>query len=346
MALAARQQHEFTPPAAEPATTIRASIIIPTHDRRELLEGTLGCIARQTLDLSTIEVVVAADGCCDGTLDMLRFRSWPFSLRVVRHSQRGPAASRNAAAAVARAPVLIFLDDDVMAAPDLVERHLVAHSDGLPTVAIGRLSPASKGDVPGWWRWLEQQLESQYRAMLQGKRPIEGVCLYSGNCSITREVFLEMGGFNERLEHSEDVEFGMRLEKAGVSFRLALDASAEHWGCRGYASWREMARCYGHWDAGLVFKAEFPSALQRLRTEYRERGRFRQSFIGYALRDDRRLGAFVRALHATAVISGVFRLSPLEWKAYGAIYDLTYWKGVSDELGGLRAVVHGAGGTA
>jgi hypothetical protein len=138
----------------------------------------------------------------------------------------------------------------------------------------------------------------------------------------------------------------MRLEKAGISFRLALNASAEHWGCRSYASWREMAHNYGHWDAGLVFKAEFPSALQRLRTEYRERGRFRQWLIGYTLRDQHRLGAFIRGLHATAVISGSLGLSPLERKAYGAIYDLTYWKGVSDELGGLRAVARGAGGTA
>jgi len=338
MVLAARQRSDVPEPPAEAAATLRASVIVPTHDRRELLERTLLCLSQQTVDLSTVEVIVVADGCSDGTLDMLRFHRWPFPLRVLRHSQRGPAASRNAAAAVARAPVLIFLDDDVMAAPDLVDKHLAAHSDGVPTVAIGRLSPASMPGVPGWWRWLEGQLDSQYRAMLCGKRRVDGVCLYSGNCSMSREAFLQMQGFNEKLEHSEDIELGMRLEKAGVSFRLALDASAEHWGCRGYSSWREMARCYGRWDADLIFKAEFPSALERLRAEYRERGRLRQSLIASALHDERRLNAFAGGLRAVAAVSGVLRLCALERKAYGAIYDLTYWKGVSDELGGLRAV--------
>jgi glycosyltransferase involved in cell wall biosynthesis len=345
MALVAKPRSEVTPPAAKPVAALRASVLIPTHNRRQLLERTLSCLSRQTVDLSTIEVIVVADGCSDGTLDMLRLQRWPFALRVLQHAQRGSAASRNAAAAVARAPILIFLDDDVMPAPDLVEKHLAAHSDGLPTVAIGRLAPASMPGVPGWWRWLEGQLDRQYRAMLRGKRPIDGVCLYTGNCSISRDAFLQIHGFNERLEHSEDIELGMRLEKAGVSFRLALDASAEHWGCRGYSSWREMARCYGRWDAGLVFKAEFPSALERLRAEYRSRGRLRQALITSAIRDERRLGAFVRTVRAVAVVAGVLRLAPLERKAYGAIYDLTYWKGVSDELGGLRAVARDTGRT-
>jgi len=343
MALAARQRSEVPQLPAEPAKRLQASVIIPTHNRRELLEMTLRCLSRQTVDLSTIEVIVVADGCDDGTHDMLRFQRWPFSLRPLQHSQRGSAVSRNAAAAVAMAPVLIFLDDDVMAAPDLVEKHLAAHRDGQPAVGIGRLSPASMQAVPGWWRWLEEQLQSQYRAMQRGKRRVDGLCLYSGNCSVSREAFLKINGFNEKLEHSEDVELGMRLEKVGVSFRLALDASAEHWGCRGYSSWRDMASCYGRWDADLIFKAEFPSALERLRAEYRSRGRLRQSVIMSSLRSEQRLRLFVAALRIVGAASGAMRLPVLERKAYGAIYDLTYWKGVSDELGGLRAVARTVG---
>ena len=240
---------------------------------------TLQRLTHQTVDLSTIEVIVVADGCSDDTVDMLRLRRWPFALRVLQHSQKGRAASRNAAARAARAPVLIFIDDDMMAAPDLIEKHLAAHRDGLPAVGIGRLAPASMKDVPVWWRWLEEQLEKQYKAMLKGSRRVDGSCLYSGNCSVSREAFLQISGFNEKLLHSEDIELGMRLEKAGVAFRLALDASAEHWGCRGYSSWLEMAYSYGCWDADLIFKAEFPSALERLRNEFRCRGRVRQMLV-------------------------------------------------------------------
>jgi GT2 family glycosyltransferase len=323
--------------------TLRASVIIPTHNRKDLLDMTLRRLTEQNVDLSTIEVIVAADGCCDGSVEMLRRREWPFSLRVLPHSQRGRSASRNAASKVARASVLIFLDDDVMAAPDLIEKHMAAHSDGAPAVAIGRLAPASMQGVPAWWRWLEGQLEKQYQAMLGGKRRVDGLCLYSGNCSVSREAFIRLRGFNEKLMHSEDIELGMRLEKAGVSFRLALGASAEHWGCRGYSSWCDMARSYGSWDADLIFKAEFPSALERLRREFRCRGRTRRAFVLWSLRSERRLRLAIATLRAVGVASGAVRLSSMERKAYGAIYDLTYWKGVSDELGGLRAVAGPSG---
>jgi GT2 family glycosyltransferase len=344
MALAARRASKIQPPAGEQVTTpFQASAIIPTHNRQQLLEMTLEHLARQTVDLSSVEVIVVADGCTDGTIDMLTSHGWPFSLRVLQQEQRGRACARNAAAAAARAPVLIFLDDDVMAAPDLIEKHLAEHQDDVPTAAIGRLAPASMRGVPGWHRWVEGQLEKQYRAMLKGRRLISGVCLYSGNCSISRDAFLKINGFNERLPYSEDIELGLRLEKAGVRFRLALDASAEHWGYRGYDSWLDMAHSYGRWDAGLLYNAEFPSAVARLRDEYRRRGRIRQRFVSSALKSEQRLRLSVGALRLLAVACGFVRFSFLERKAYGAIYELTYWKGVSDELGGLRAVARGVG---
>ncbi len=338
MTIASYRRNEAVVPDQKAVGKLLCSVIIPTHNRRQLLEATLDCLCRQTVDMSAVEVIVVADCCDDGTPEMLEVRRWPFSLRIVQHARRCPAASRNAAAAVAQAPVLIFLDDDVMAAPDLIEKHLAAHQDGRPAVAIGRLAPASVRGVPGWWRWLETQLEKQYRALLGEQREASGLCLYSGNCSINRQAFLEAEGFNERLMHSEDVELGLRLQKAAVPFRLALDASAEHWGYRSYASWRDMAYTYGRWDADLIFKAEFPSALQRLRGEFRDRGPVRRRIIRFVLGGERRLGAFVAGCRAVAFTCGVARVHSLERKAYGAIYDLTYWKGVADGLGGLRAV--------
>jgi GT2 family glycosyltransferase len=338
MTLAAKQRGELSRRCGRPVGKPLASVIIPTHNRRELLEMVLKHIARQTVDLSSIEVIVVADGCNDGTLEMLGGCRWPFPVQILQHSQQNSGASRNAGAAIAQAPVLVFLDDDIMAAPDLIERHLAAHRDGLPTAAIGRLAPASMRGVPGWERWLEGQLEKQYRAMQQGRRRIGGLRLYSGNCSVSRDAFLEVGGFNEQLSLSEDVELGLRLEKAGVAFRLALDASGEHWGYRDYSSWRNMAYGYGRWDADLVFKREFPFALERLRDEYTRHGRIRHWFVSSALKGEAQMRLLVAAFRVLAIASGLVRISLLERRAYAAIYELTYWQGVSDELGGLRAV--------
>lgn len=318
--------------------TLLASVVMPTHDRCELLARALDCLSRQTIDPSTFEVIVAVDGCRDGTMMMLQERSRPFPLRVLAREQGGSAAARNAAATIARAPVIVFLDDDIMAAPDLIERHLEAHRRGDHVVAIGRLAPAPLPEVPGWWRWLERQLEKQYREMCEGRRQPDGGCLYGGNCSMRRETFLAVGGFNEQLAHSEDVELGLRLERAGVRFLPALGASGEHWGYRTYPSWREMAHRYGRWDGAVALSDGVPS-LARLGGSFWRRGRLTRLCIRGVCVSPLRLRLFTSVLRALAASTAVLRLRFLERSAYGAIYDLTYWRGVFEEMGSLRTVV-------
>jgi GT2 family glycosyltransferase len=201
-------------------------------------------------------------------------------------------------------------------------------------VAVGRLAPASGSGVPPWWRWLEGQLEKQYRAMAAGERGIDGFCLYSGNFSVSRDAFFEAGGFDERLGHCEDIELGLRLQRRGARFVLALQARGEHWGYRDYGSWREMARRYGRWDAMLALDAGHASACQRLVAGYRRRGRALSLLGPLLLRQRRHLEIFVRLLRRSARAAGVLRLGSLERSVYGAIYDLTYWSEVCAAIGG------------
>lgn len=77
MTLAAKQRGELSRPRGRPVGKPLASVIIPTHNRRELLEMVLKHIAGQTVDLLSIEVIVVADGCSDGTIEMLGSRRWP-----------------------------------------------------------------------------------------------------------------------------------------------------------------------------------------------------------------------------------------------------------------------------
>jgi GT2 family glycosyltransferase len=314
------------------------SIVIPTHNRRALLEKALDRLAAQTVDMAGMEFIVVVDGCTDDTEEMLRSQDWPFDLRVVVQEQRGAAASRNAGARAARAPIIIFIDDDIMAAPDLVEQHLRAHRDEETTVTIGRLAPDPSPKVPGWWRWLERQLDKQYRMMQAGQRRIDGRCLYSGNFSVKREAFLRVGGFDEMLRHSEDVELGLRLEQDGATFRLALDASGEHWGYTSYQAWLDMAYRYGRWDGALAVSPEYAFPWDATFAAYRRRSRWLRLCAKRVLDHPRLFKTLVRSLRIASVVAGTLRLRVLERSFYAGIYDLTYWQGVCDEWGGARVL--------
>src|SRR5437867_2477901 len=89
-----------------------------------MLRLTLESLNRQTVARDRLQVVVADDGSTDGTLRMLHAFAATFDLQWRHLSGRGSGAARNAAARAARHDVLIFLDDDQVASPDLVEAHL------------------------------------------------------------------------------------------------------------------------------------------------------------------------------------------------------------------------------
>lgn len=109
------------------------SVVIKTRDEAARLRLVLASLARQTVPLVgpgdrvpdaglCAEVIVVNDGSRDGTAGVLEEGLLP--LRAVHlNPGRGRSAAANAGAAAARGDVLLFLDGDTLAGPELVERH-------------------------------------------------------------------------------------------------------------------------------------------------------------------------------------------------------------------------------
>jgi glycosyltransferase involved in cell wall biosynthesis len=105
------------------------SIVIPTFQRRDVV-----CAAARALAAvryrGRIELIVVVDGSTDGTADDLRAIDMPFPVNVVEQPNGGASAARNLGAALAGNDILLFLDDDMIAEPDLVEQHARLHREG------------------------------------------------------------------------------------------------------------------------------------------------------------------------------------------------------------------------
>ena len=104
------------------------SVVIPTFNRLPRLKQVLGALAKQSLDNDLFEVVVVSDGSTDGTKEYL---SGVTSRHLVHAHQdnAGPGAARNRGVQLARGRLILFIDDDIVATPTLVERHLAAHGE-------------------------------------------------------------------------------------------------------------------------------------------------------------------------------------------------------------------------
>ncbi len=203
------------------------SVLIATHDRRRMLERCLAALAAQSEDPAAFEVVVADDGSSDGTAAALAELSTPFELRVIEHPKAGKPAVLNAAIEAARGEVCLFIDDDVIASPQLVAEHLAAHRREPRTLGIGVLvqrepqAPDPYADANAR-RWNERY------AGLAG-RPLDWADCYGANFSAPRAALLEAGGFATDLAAVEDLEIAFRLcEEGGCLPRFLPEATAVH----------------------------------------------------------------------------------------------------------------------
>ena len=59
------------------------------------------------------------------------------ALTITTGEGGGPGAARNRALAHADGDLVLFLNDDVMPAPDLIDYHRAAHTDGVPKLVLG-----------------------------------------------------------------------------------------------------------------------------------------------------------------------------------------------------------------
>ena len=73
-----------------PAAPLRASVVIPTLNRRALLLRTLESFAHQSIDPERFEMIIAVDGSTDGTVEALAELRTPYTLRwLVSERNRG-----------------------------------------------------------------------------------------------------------------------------------------------------------------------------------------------------------------------------------------------------------------
>jgi len=205
----------------------RVSVIVPTHNRRAVLERGLASLAAQSYPLSLIEVIVVADGCTDGTKSVAI--PAPLTGRMIAQPARGAAAARNSGAAAATGDLLLFLDDDIEAWPDLVAAHVQAHtSRGEDALLVVGYLPPRPGDgadlfrtsLRGWW-------ETMFERMRQPGHRFTYADVLTGNCSISRRFFQILTGFEEQLHCHEDYELGLRALRAGGV--IAFEPTAGGW---------------------------------------------------------------------------------------------------------------------
>ena len=206
---------------------IELSVIIPTRNRVEVLTETLERLIGQETELP-FEVFVVDDGSTDSTV--MTVRSLAEHARVpvlvLEQGRRGPAAARNKGIAAARGSACLFIGDDTWPRADLVERHGRLHRRRPePELALlGHVEWAPESRPSPFMDWLNCGIQFDFD-QIADPEDVRGSCFYTANVSAKTAFVLANGGFDEAFRDAafEDIELGLRLERAGM--RLAYDAA-------------------------------------------------------------------------------------------------------------------------
>jgi len=213
---------------------VNVSIIIPVHNGGENFRRCLSSLS-EYVPKST-EVIVVVDGGTDRSQQLAE----EFGAKVIIFPNAGgPARARNFGAFTAQNEILLFIDADVMVCADTLSQiEKIFYNQQNLAALIG-----SYDDEPGATNFL-----SQYKNLFHHythQTASEEASTFWGACgAIRRQVFLEIGGFDEayRYPSVEDIELGYRLKKAGYQIRLCRTVQVKH---------------LKHWQVISLLRAEF-----------------------------------------------------------------------------------------
>lgn len=198
------------------APACRASVIIPTKNRKAILCETVASILEQSVP---VELLLMDDGSTDGTQQMLRDRFGEHPrLHIHRfETSKGPTIRRNQGAQLARGEVIFTIDDDcTLPGPDTFEQTLAAFDHP----RVGAVT------IPFINVLKDQTLIS---AAPDSEKIYATYDFYGGMVAFRRDVFLRLGGYRTHyFMHVEEPDLSVRLLSEGFIVRLGSADPIHH----------------------------------------------------------------------------------------------------------------------
>ncbi len=211
---------------------LKFSVIIPTYNRSDILKLCLERLAAQDFPKDQFEVFVCDDGSTDNTAQVVNAFKAPFALEFITQKNAGPATARNKGIRRATGQYLLILNDDALLEPNALKLHDESHA----------ARPGEKISVLGLFALLPEYQAKPFGYMAQNSgvlfwynRMKPGQLydynhFYTCNISVPRQAVVEVGMFDEDFNGpaAEDIELGLRLEKAGYKVLYRPEIIAWH----------------------------------------------------------------------------------------------------------------------
>lgn len=204
---------------------MKASVIIPTLNRQKILIDTLENLLEQK---EYIEEIILIDQSDQITEEFLTFIKKIPLVKHFRLERKNTPNARNYGIKKAKSEIILFLDDDIIPAKDLIKAHLINFNDSTIDGVTGRvISPKEKGVwtdgksniitprgdiIPNWTSKVRSEVNT----------------VAGGNCSFKKSLIEKAGYFDDSYIGNamrEESDFALRFVRAG--YKIVFDPKAE-----------------------------------------------------------------------------------------------------------------------
>lgn len=204
---------------------MKYSFIIPVYNRPDEVHELLESLLTQTV--TDFEVIVVEDGSAVPCGEVCRMYGDKLDIRYFMKPNSGPGQTRNYGVERARGDYVLILDSDVVLPPG----YLQAVDDELrrePCDAFGGPDRAH-ASFTDKQKAISYSMTSFFTTggIRGGKKKLDKFYPRSFNMGVRRDVYRRLGGFS-KMRFGEDIDFSIRIFKAGCRCRLFPEAWVWH----------------------------------------------------------------------------------------------------------------------
>lgn len=197
---------------------VKIDVVVPVYNAAAFIGDCLAGL--RSAGFSDDEITVVDDGSTDDTAAKVRAAG----LEPLHMGENTSApAARNAGASRGTASIILFVDADVVVAPNvkaLVKDFFSAHPDYAAVFGAYDAKPRAPARI------------SRIRNLLHRHVHVEGageaVTFWTGLGAVRRADFQEVGGFDEDVTMMEDIDLGIRLAARGCRIMLKPELQGTH----------------------------------------------------------------------------------------------------------------------
>jgi GT2 family glycosyltransferase len=198
------------------------TIAIPTYRREGILIDTLRHVRSASEPVVDVIVLDQTFEHTDAVTQSLQEMDVAGAIRWLRLSDPSITRAMNCGLVEARHDIVLFLDDDIVPEPGLIEAHLDAHLETGAALVAGRV-------IQPWQEAVDFSTDENFH--FASTRPAWVTEFMGGNFSLRRDVALRLGGFDEHfvgVAYNFEAEFAHRLRQAGHKIYFAPKAIIHH----------------------------------------------------------------------------------------------------------------------